>query len=180
MSFSPSAPNLALLDCETNRVLCNAWVAGPPAIWHITVPPTEGSPTNIRISSLNSSTTTAADIVALHADQTWLKRPLYEGALHPMDGILAKIGVLVPLGYALWAFSVIPSWGLMLAISLGSRTFMSVSLTVLLAVGSSLTISAGDDGLDLLVLLLQLVVQVLPDPPPGLEISNGTKVGGKT
>ncbi|KAI9681355.1 MAG: hypothetical protein M1817_002638 [Caeruleum heppii] len=124
LSFSPSAPNLAILDCEANRVLCNAWVAGPPAIWHITVPPTEGAPTDIRITRLNSSTITANNIVELHATESWKERKLYQGAVHPFDGPLAKTGLMIPMGYILWAFSIFPSWALMLAISLGSRTFM--------------------------------------------------------
>ncbi len=124
MTFSPSAPNLAILDCEANRVLCNSWVAGPPAIWHITVPPTEGLPTDIRITHLNTTTTTAADIVDLHATGTWKEAELYEGALHPFDGALAKTGVLTILGYVLFGFNILPSWMLMLVISVGSRTFM--------------------------------------------------------
>jgi hypothetical protein len=31
-------PRLGYLDCDKEQVLCAAWVAGVPAIWHFTVP----------------------------------------------------------------------------------------------------------------------------------------------
>ncbi|KAL2260989.1 hypothetical protein VTK26DRAFT_4835 [Humicola hyalothermophila] len=48
-----------------------------------------------------------------------------DGWLHPFDGKLARYGLNVPLGYAVWALNSIPSWAMMLAISFISRTMMN-------------------------------------------------------
>jgi hypothetical protein len=45
--------------------------------------------------------------------------------MHPIDGELAKFGLLTPLGYVLWLFGTIPSWAFMIGISFFSRSFMS-------------------------------------------------------
>ena len=126
LATATSAPHLARMNCDVTPVLCNAWAASPPSIWHITRPqtPTAGTPTNIRVLPLHLTTTTAADIMEIQHSQSWKAQPLYEGAFHPFDGMIAKLGLSEALGYVLWVFTIVPSWVFMVAISMGSRTFM--------------------------------------------------------
>ncbi|KAI9820688.1 MAG: hypothetical protein M1827_005057 [Pycnora praestabilis] len=128
LSATPSPPNLAYLNCDDQRILCNVWSAGPPSIWHILLPKTQSDQsrpvTTIRIIPLSTNATTTEDIVKIHSDKTWIETPVYEGYFHPFDGQLAQLGLNVPLGYALFAFGLVPSWAFMLIISMGSRTLM--------------------------------------------------------
>ncbi|KAL9105129.1 MAG: hypothetical protein Q9187_008825, partial [Circinaria calcarea] len=66
----PTAPNLASLNCDTAAVLCTIWAAGPPAIWYIEVPVTamhQSRPaTTIHIVPLNTTTSTAQEIIEIH------------------------------------------------------------------------------------------------------------------
>ena len=124
LKTTATSPHLASVDCESQPVLCNSWAAGPPAIWHITRPATPEAPTNVRIISLNTTTTTSSDIMKIHSAQTWKDAPLYEGAFHPFDGYIAKFGLSQPVGYVLWIFATVPSWAFMLLISIASRSFM--------------------------------------------------------
>jgi len=73
---------------------------------------------------LNTSSTTASDIVKIHTSKTYEKFDVYEGAFHPFDGWLAKFGLNQPLAFVLTAFALVPSWAFMIIISLASRTFM--------------------------------------------------------
>ncbi|KAL8783474.1 MAG: hypothetical protein Q9213_004611 [Squamulea squamosa] len=129
LAANPTAPHLAYVHCDRTPVLCTTWAVGVPTIWHIQLPVTgadQSRPaTTIRKLGLNSTTVTAADIVKIHAEKTYEKRPVYEGALHPFDGWAAKAGLNVPLGYVLYAFANVPSWAFMIVISMGSRYFMS-------------------------------------------------------
>lgn len=63
-------------------------------------------------------------MVALHTGNKYEDGWEYEGMFHLFDGWLARNGLLNPVGYVIWAFGVVPSWGVMLVISLVSRTFM--------------------------------------------------------
>ncbi|KAI4117702.1 MAG: hypothetical protein LQ345_002126 [Seirophora villosa] len=129
MAADPSSPKLASFDCDKQPVLCTMWVAAAPTIWHIELPiaqPDQSKPaTTVHIVGLNTTTTTASDIVKIHAEKTYAKRPVYEGALHPFDGWVAQYGLLMPLGYVLYVFANVPSWAFMIVISMGSRYMIS-------------------------------------------------------
>ncbi|CAG8979157.1 hypothetical protein HYALB_00000291 [Hymenoscyphus albidus] len=127
-AFNPNAPNLGYIDCDDQPVLCNSWGAGPPSLWIMEVP-SPGAPVDIRIKSLNATTTEVKTFTDLHASKDWKSKPVYEGYFHPFDGPLAKYGVAVPLGYVFWGFAVVPSWVFMIGISFLSRTLMSSRTT---------------------------------------------------
>ena len=119
-----TAPNLGYLNCDTEPILCATWATGPPSIWHIQLPHQSIPTTTIRIIKLNSTTTTAGEITAIHTGKTYEKEPVYEGAFHPFDGWVAQLHLNQPLGYALYYFSLIPSWLFMIVISMVSRNVM--------------------------------------------------------
>lgn len=127
----PTAPHLAYLNCDKQPVLCSTWAAAAPTIWHIQRPIAQADQstpaTTIHIVPLNTTTTTAQKIVQIHTQKTYEKRPVYEGAFHPFDGYLAKLYLNKPAGYAIFAFSQIPSWAFMIGISMFSRNMMWVS-----------------------------------------------------
>lgn len=124
----PTSPNLGYLNCEQERVLCSIWAAGTPTIWHLQLPEAQaGEPrpaAPLHIVYLNTTTVTPETIYKIHSEKTYEKDAPYEGALHPLDGWLAKYGLNVPLGYVMYGFSLIPSWLFMIAISFFSRTIM--------------------------------------------------------
>ena len=127
-AVDPTAPNLGYVNCDTSAILCSIWAAGPPAIWHIQLPipaADQSKPaTTIHIVPLNTTTSTAQEIIEIHYAKTFEKTPVYEGAFHPFDGQLAKLGLNVPLGYVLYGFSKVPSWMFMILVSFASRTIM--------------------------------------------------------
>ena len=124
----PTAPNLGYLNCENEPILCATWATGPPSIWHIQfriAQADQSTPaTTIRIIKLNSTTTTTGEITAIHTGKTYEKEPVYEGAFHPFNGWLTQLHLNQPLGYALYYFSLIPSWLFMIVISMVSRNIM--------------------------------------------------------
>ncbi|KAJ9623581.1 hypothetical protein H2203_005843 [Taxawa tesnikishii (nom. ined.)] len=128
METSRSAPHLALLNCETDPVLCNAWALGPPSLVHMLLPqplPDQSTPaTTVRSIPLNRTAVTAREIAAVHNDEKYKEVEPYEGFWHPFDGPLAKSGLSIPVGYFIWGFSAIPSWLFMVGISFLSRTIM--------------------------------------------------------
>jgi hypothetical protein len=128
ISVSKSPPHLAELNCETDPVLCNAWAVGPPKILYFQLPqplPDQSTPgTACRMFSLNRTTVTATEIAALSLQEKYKEKEPYEGFFHPFDGPLAKTGLNIPVGYAIWGFSKIPSWAFMIGVSFISRTFM--------------------------------------------------------
>lgn len=120
----PKAPHTAYLNCEDQAVLCNSWSAGPGSLWVIELLPPPAK-TDIYFKRLNLTTTTSKtflDLYALEDKESEFK--LYEGYFHPFDGVLATNGLAVPIGYALWAFNILPSWAMMLIVSFVSRNFM--------------------------------------------------------
>lgn len=119
----PSAPNLAYVNCDQQPILCNSWAAGPPTLWLFEVRE-PGNPVDIYIHRLNTTTTTVKTFVDLHSTRPWTNLPKYEGYFHPFDGPIAKYGLGQPLGYAIWIFSVIPSWAIMIGVSFISRSIM--------------------------------------------------------
>ncbi|KAL8822440.1 MAG: hypothetical protein Q9191_006826 [Dirinaria sp. TL-2023a] len=128
----PTAPHLASINCDQEPILCATWATGPASVWHIQrpVPQTDQSTpaTTIHVIKLNTTTTTAGEIIAIHTGKTYEREPVYEGAFHPFDGLLAKYYLNVPLGQALFYFSLIPSWAFMIVISMVSRNLMLVYL----------------------------------------------------
>ena len=125
---SSSPPNLAMLNCENDGVLCHAWALSPPSVLHILLPQPladQSTPaTTVRSIYLNMTTVTAPEIAALHLQETYKETTPYEGFWHPFDGPLAKYGLSVPVGYAIWGFSQVPSWMFMIGISFLSRNVM--------------------------------------------------------
>ncbi|KAK3675006.1 hypothetical protein LTR78_004939 [Recurvomyces mirabilis] len=133
LSASPTAPRLAMLNCDQEPVLCNAWAMSPPTVIHIQLPQPladQSTPaTTVRSISLNRTTVTAPEIAALHLQDKYLEKEVYEGFWHPFDGPLAKSGMQIPLAYAIWGFSKVPSWAFMIGLSFVSRTFMQRRMT---------------------------------------------------
>lgn len=119
-----TAPNLGYLNCDNEPILCATWAAGAPSLWHIQLPDQSTPSTTIRIIRLNTTTTTTGEITAIHTGKTYEKESVYEGTFHPFDGQLAKLHLNQPVGYALYYFSLIPSWLFMIVISMVSRSFM--------------------------------------------------------
>ena len=60
----------------------------------------------------------------IYNEKTYERQPAYDGILHPTDGWLAQNGLNIPVGYAIYGLSAIPSWAFMIGISFMSRTFM--------------------------------------------------------
>jgi len=121
---------LGLLDCEKEEVLCTAWASGVPVIYHFLIPQQSSTekPTPLHIVPLNMSSTEVSDIVAIPSaggKSTYLNYEEYSGLLHPLDGLLAKVGLLQPFGYFMWALGSMPGWVMMLGISFVSRQIMS-------------------------------------------------------
>ncbi|ORY60109.1 uncharacterized protein BCR38DRAFT_488295 [Pseudomassariella vexata] len=120
----PGGPHTALLNCENEPVLCNAWSAPTGALWIFEMLP-EPAEINIWSKRLNFTTTTSDDIVQLQQDGFKEKAKLHDGMFHPFNGSLAKNGLSIPVGYVLWGFNLIPSWLFMIVVSMLSRTMMS-------------------------------------------------------
>ncbi|KAI0518173.1 hypothetical protein F5B22DRAFT_74718 [Xylaria bambusicola] len=120
----PDTPHMALLNCDNQPILCNAWSAPAGSLWIFEMLP-EPSPINIYTKRLNLTTTTSEDLVKLHADGYKTVAKEHDGIFHPFNGPIAKNGLSVPAGYTLWAFSLLPSWAFMVVISLFSRRMMS-------------------------------------------------------
>jgi len=123
-SVNPTAPHLAYLDCDNQPVLCNSWGAGPPHLWILNVP-APPAPVDVRLVSLNTTTTNVKTFTDLHSTKSWKELPLYEGYFHPFDGPIAKFGLAQPIGYFFWILAIVPSWLFMIVISFASRTFMN-------------------------------------------------------
>ncbi|XWX01836.1 hypothetical protein V2A60_009865 [Cordyceps javanica] len=118
----PKAPHMAILNCEDERVLCNSWSAGVGYIWAFDMLP-EPAPIDIYKRRLNLTTTTVDDLVTLHTNgkKTF---ELLDSWFHPFNGKIAELGLSLPVGYVLWAFSLVPNWAFMLIVSMVSRTMM--------------------------------------------------------
>jgi len=120
----PTAPHLALINCDDQPVLCNSWSAGPPVLWILEVG-APGSPVPIHKLGMNTTTTSVKYFADLHKTKSWKASPEFDSYFHPFDGIVAQYGLSVPLGYFLWVFALIPSWTFMIGVSFISRTVMS-------------------------------------------------------
>ena len=133
----PSLPHLGLVDCDADGVLCTTWFAGPPALWHVVLPPREtvtedGRPQSparrdpvARIIGVNASTVTVKGLVDVHRARRFEEqKPLGGRWTDPFAGPLARYGVLVPVGYMFFALSKVPSWMVMVVMSFGTRMLM--------------------------------------------------------
>ncbi|KAF2154083.1 hypothetical protein K461DRAFT_277152 [Myriangium duriaei CBS 260.36] len=129
LSATKGSPRLASIDCEAERVLCHAWSASPPSILYLRVPQPQAdqsqAPTEIRYINLNRTAIAASEIAELYTKDGYKKTEVYEGFWHPFDGTLAKANLNIPFGYAIYYFSLVPSWAFMIGISMLSRTVMS-------------------------------------------------------
>ncbi|KAI5292532.1 hypothetical protein KEM52_006286 [Ascosphaera acerosa] len=129
-SLDPTSPSLARLDCEKEGLLCNTILANPPYIHHIRIPikdaehPDVRPPTEIVQVRLNTSTVNPDTVYDLHAKNVWKDFTPNTSFMHPFDSQLARSGLLIPFGYVLYGFSKVPSWLLMVSISMFSRTIM--------------------------------------------------------
>lgn len=128
-SADPTAPNLGLLDCEQERVLCAAWSSGAPSVYYYQVPQAQAAdqerlPSPLHVLYMNTTTVTPQEIYEIHSKKTFLDVPAYEGAFHPTDGWVAKYNLTLPFGYFIYGIGAIPSWMFMIGISFFSRTFM--------------------------------------------------------
>ena len=131
LAADPLSPKLGLVDCDNNRVLCAIWTAQPPTIWHIRRPaPGQALPgrapgiSETRVNYLNYTTTGVNDIVALHTGNKYEDGYLYEGNFHLFDSWLAQNGLLDITGWVLFIAGVVPTWGVMLTISMVTRALM--------------------------------------------------------
>lgn len=128
MTSSSTPPHLALLDCDDQGVLCAAWALSPPTVIHLLLPhplPDQSMPaTDMRSIPLNRTTVTAPEIAAIHLQEKYKEVTPYEGLWHPFNGALAQYGMQIPVGYAIWGFSKIPSWAFMIGVSFLSRSVM--------------------------------------------------------
>jgi len=129
LEASRNAPHLGMISCETDAILCNAWALGPPSLIHMLIPqPLEDQSmpaTTVRSIPLNRTSVTAHEIAAIHTEEKYKELKPYDGFWHPFDGPLAKFGLNIPIGYAIWGFSQIPSWMFMIGVSFLSRSIMS-------------------------------------------------------
>jgi hypothetical protein len=128
LAASTSPPHLAMLNCDEEAVLCQAWAVSPPSVVHMFLPqplPDQSKPaTTVRNIYLNRTTVTAPEIAAIHLQEKYREVEPYEGFWHPFDGTLAQSGLAIPVGYLIWGFGKIPSWAFMIAVSFLSRTMM--------------------------------------------------------
>lgn len=127
-STDKNGPRFGLLNCDKYNVLCKTWFAGPPTLWYIQRPETmigaSDEKTPIHVLHLNTTHTTAKELVAIHKEKKYERVAEMDSVFHPFDGQLQKYGIQKPLGYVLFLFSMIPSWGLMVGVSFMTRQFM--------------------------------------------------------
>ncbi|KAI0393203.1 hypothetical protein F5Y17DRAFT_459082 [Xylariaceae sp. FL0594] len=119
-----SAPHMALLNCDDQPVLCNAWFAPAGNLWIFEMLPAPAS-INLWTKRLNLTTTTSDDLLQLHKNGYKQEARLSEGLFHPFNGFVAQNGLTTPVGYILWAFTLVPSWAFMIFVSFFSRRMMS-------------------------------------------------------
>ncbi|KAH8677963.1 hypothetical protein BX600DRAFT_431272 [Xylariales sp. PMI_506] len=122
-ALTPGAPHTAILNCDKEPVLCNAWSAPAGALWIFEMLPPP-APINIWAKRFNATTVTSDDMFALHQDGWKDKAKLHDGIFHPFNGWFAQNGLSTIVGYALWAFNMVPSWAVMVGVSMLSRTMM--------------------------------------------------------
>ena len=116
-------PKMAILNCEDEKVLCNAWGAGPGSLWIMDLLP-QPSDVDIYGKRLNLSRVTSDDIVSYLDPAGRADFKLVETIFHPFNSKIAKLGLSVPVGYAVYYMGLVPNWLFMFALSAISRTMM--------------------------------------------------------
>jgi len=120
--------HLGIIDCEKEEVLCTSWASSLPSVYHFNVPKKSEpqAKTPLHIVPLNISNTTTSDIISIPnaSKSRYTEFDEYTGLLHPLDGWVAKLGLLQPFGYLMWGFGSTPSWVMMIGISFVSRQIM--------------------------------------------------------
>ncbi|KAI5300420.1 Phosphatidylinositol (PI) 3-kinase [Ascosphaera pollenicola] len=81
----------------------------------------DSSPSSHR---MNTTTVSPETVYEVHSKKTWEEGTPIDSFMHPFDSFLARNNLLVPFGYVCYGFSKIPSWMMMVAISMGSRSIM--------------------------------------------------------
>ncbi|KAF3013196.1 hypothetical protein E8E14_003699 [Neopestalotiopsis sp. 37M] len=123
-AVTPGAPHTAMLNCENEPVLCNAWSAPAGALWIFEMLPPPAS-IDLWAKRFNMTTVTSDDFVKLQQDGYKEQAKLHDGIFHPFNGWFAQNGLSTIVGYVLWFFNLIPSWLFMVCVSMLSRTMMS-------------------------------------------------------
>lgn len=133
LSVESHPPKLAILDCEMEPVLCNSWLAHPPAIWHVLLPRSRpdqsGAEPTVRILPLNTTSIDSSEIMEIHTKQKYLEQAPYEGIFHPFNGFIHHYHLGDTVGYIMYSFSRIPTWASMIVVSLVSRSLMNKQLS---------------------------------------------------
>ncbi|KAI5289958.1 hypothetical protein KEM54_002794 [Ascosphaera aggregata] len=130
-SADPTSPSLARLDCENEGLLCAAWMASPPYIYHIQIPILDSAHPDVRPETelvavrMNTTTVNPDAVYEVHSKKTYEAIEPNTSFLHPFDSMLARNNLLIPFGYFVYGFSRLPSWLLMVTISMFSRTLMN-------------------------------------------------------
>lgn len=122
-ALTPGSPHMAFVNCDDQPILCNSWAASTAQVWSFAMLPPPG-PVEIYKKRLNLTTTTSADLVALHASKTKAEWTLVDSVFHPFTGKVAELGLAVPYGYVMWAFGLVPNWLFMVIVSIASRSMM--------------------------------------------------------
>lgn len=116
-------PNMALLNCDDEPILCNMWGAGPGALWAIDLLP---APLDVDIyqTRLNLSTATPESVAAFLDPAARAEWTLVDSFFHPFNSKLAKLNLAEPAAYAIYYIGKVPSWAFMFVLSAFSRTMM--------------------------------------------------------
>ncbi|KAI1822377.1 hypothetical protein F4861DRAFT_541058 [Xylaria intraflava] len=123
-AVEPGSPHMALLNCDNQPILCNAWSAPVASLWVFEMLP-EPSPIRLFTKRLNVTSTTSDDLVKLQNGGYKTVALEHDNFFHPFNGVLAQNGLSTPVGYILWVFSLIPSWAFMIFVSFFSRRMMA-------------------------------------------------------
>lgn len=126
LSKRDNPPHLAMLNCEDQPILCNAWSAGTGILWVFDMLPPPANIT-IHIRRLNLTTTTSEDIIEIY-DHGKENIKVHEGSFHPFQGWTHTYGLAMPWAYAVWALNAVPNWAFMVFLSFVSRSFMKRSM----------------------------------------------------
>ncbi|PHH70428.1 hypothetical protein CDD80_6014 [Ophiocordyceps camponoti-rufipedis] len=123
-ALDPGSPHMAYLNCDDQPILCNSWAAATANIWRFSMLPAP-APVEVHKSRLNVTTTTPATIAARREPDNKADWVLVDSWFHPFHGKATELGLSVPYGYVLWAFSLLPNWLFMIVVSFASRRMMS-------------------------------------------------------
>ncbi|SPO03365.1 uncharacterized protein DNG_06048 [Cephalotrichum gorgonifer] len=117
-------PNMALINCDNEPILCSSWSCGPGSLWVFDLLPAPADVdvhlTRVNLSSITPETFAGYLDPAARANFTQL-----ESVFHPFNSNLAKYDLAVPFGYAIHYISKIPNWAFMFGLSAISRTMMT-------------------------------------------------------